>query len=195
MNTKEIWKDIKGYEKTYQVSNLGRVKSLERPIYRKCGRLHYIQKERILNQSTGWRYCQLNLRAGKTTHRFYVHRLVAITFLDNPENKPEVNHKDGNKLNNNLDNLEWTTCSENVQHAFRTGLMFGWLKGRYGKENPKSKPVIQLNLEGEVIAEYGGISDAARKLGISHATISHVLSGRNKTAAKSKWKYKPITKG
>lgn len=111
---KEIWKAIKDYEGKYEVSNLGRVKSLER-----TSRLNRKIKERILapREHTGG-----YLRVQLSRKDFYIHRLVAETFIPNPENKSQVNHIDGNKRNNRVDNLEWNTPLENNLHAIRTGL-------------------------------------------------------------------------
>ena len=117
----EVWKDIEGYEGLYQVSTCGNVKSL--PKVRRNGTGTYIQKERLLkpsNTSTGYKKVEL-CKDGKRKG-FKVHRLVAIAFIPNPDNKPEVNHIDGNKINNNIDNLEWVTSSENSVHAYETGL-------------------------------------------------------------------------
>ena len=117
----EVWKDVEGYEGLYQVSTCGNVKSL--PKVRRNGTGTYIQKERLLkpsNTSTGYKKVEL-CKDGKRKG-FKVHRLVAIAFIPNPDNKPEVNHIDGNKINNNIDNLEWVTSSENSIHAYETGL-------------------------------------------------------------------------
>ena len=117
----EVWKDIEGYEGLYQVSNFGNIKSL--PRIRHNGKGTYIQKEKLLKQtftSTGYKKVEL-CKDGKRKG-FKVHRLVAIAFIPNPDNKPEVNHIDGNKINNNIDNLEWVTSSENTIHAYETGL-------------------------------------------------------------------------
>ncbi|HFK8175729.1 TPA: NUMOD3 domain-containing DNA-binding protein [Clostridium perfringens] len=114
----EVWKDIKGYEGMYQISNLGRVKALERIDSRGLRR-----KEKILkynNTKNGYLEAVL-CKNGKTKH-ITVHRLVAIHFIENINNLPIVNHIDGNKQNNKVDNLEWCTYSYNVKHAFRTGL-------------------------------------------------------------------------
>ena len=117
----EVWKDIEGYEGLYQVSTCGNIKSL--PKIRRNGTGTYVQKERLLkpsNTSTGYKKVEL-CKDGKRKG-FKVHRLVAIAFIPNPDNKPEVNHIDGNKINNNIDNLEWVTSSENTIHAYETGL-------------------------------------------------------------------------
>ena len=105
----EIWKDIKGYEGLYQVSNLGNVKSLRRKVYN-----HYI-KERLLNPVIIKKgYLQIKLRKENNYKHFKVHRLVAQAFIPNPEGKPIVHHKDHNTLNNIYSNLEWATPQENA---------------------------------------------------------------------------------
>jgi len=108
---KEIWKDIKGYEGYYQVSNTGKVKSFH-------GKNERILSHRI-NRSG---YCQVALSLQNNLKYFVIHRLVALTFIPNPNNKKEVNHKDGNKTNNNIYNLEWATRSENLLHSYDIGL-------------------------------------------------------------------------
>lgn len=105
----EIWKDVEGFN-GYQISNLGRVKS------------YYNNTTIIRKTSVVCGYKHLMLSKNKKKYNFYIHKLVANAFIPNPENKPEVNHIDGNKLNNNISNLEWVTRKENCQHAWKTGL-------------------------------------------------------------------------
>jgi len=114
---KEEWRDIQGFEGSYQVSNLGRVRSFDRVIMNNIG-VHRIYKSRIMKyflDKDGYENLTLN-KLGKQYKR-KVHRLVAAAFIDNPENKESVNHKDLNKKNNRLENLEWVTKSENMIHA------------------------------------------------------------------------------
>ena len=118
----EQWKDIKGYEGLYQVSNYGRVKSL--PKKRITGTGFYIQKERIMSlQIKTKRYYGVVLTKDGTHKNFLVHRLVADAFIENPNNYEEVNHIDCNKLNNKVENLEWCTAEANLEHAFKNGLL------------------------------------------------------------------------
>lgn len=118
----EIWKDIEDYEGLYQISNLGRVKSLERKIKRRNDRIQTV-KERILKlnlDKEGYHTVKLH-KEGKGKN-FKVHRLVALAFISNPDNKLEVNHIDGIKTDNKVTNLEWNTRNENMQHAVDNGL-------------------------------------------------------------------------
>ena len=109
----EIWKDIEGFEGLYQVSNLGRVKTLERYVRHPLGGLR-LKKEKVLKPFAKQGYLYIDFGRKK---QYRMHRLVASAFIPNPQNKPEVNHIDFNKHNNNLSNLEWVTRSENSKHT------------------------------------------------------------------------------
>lgn len=136
---KEIWKNIEGFE-NYQISSYGRVKS------------YYNNKESILKQiKDSHGYYFVNLYKNKISKISYLHRLVSENFIENPENKPQVNHKDGIKTNNHISNLEFCTAKENIQHAFLTGLMENCRKA--SKESVKKahetnkKPVYSKKLD------------------------------------------------
>lgn len=162
----EEWRDVSGYDAPYQVSSLGRVKSLPR----KKG-----TKGKVLSpgmNTSGYEVINL-LQDGRYRTRT-VHRLVAIAFIANPENKRCVNHKDGDKTNNSIDNLEWATHKENTRHAFDTGLMVGTNLGKFRGEHNQARGVINT----ETGERYTCIMDAADATGINYFTLAGMLSGR-----------------
>lgn len=128
---KEIWKDIKNYEGLYQVSNLGNVRS-----FKKLNGHGLSETPHRLKPVYGRHdYYAVHLTKDKTYKNALIHRLVAEAFIENKNNLPQVNHKDGNKYNNVVTNLEWCTCSYNIKHAYKTGLH----KKYFGKDNFNSK--------------------------------------------------------
>lgn len=158
----EVWKDIEGYEGLYQVSTCGNIKSLAKPRKNGNGR-SYIQKEKLLKQSfttTGYKKVEL-YKDGKRKS-FKVHRLVAIAFIPNPDNKPEVNHIDGNKINNNIDNLEWVTSSENSIHAYETGL------------SPNKKELDEIRII-ELYNKGTSKEEISRMFDVSNVVIARIL--------------------
>ena len=179
----EIWKPIKEYEGFYSVSNLGRVRSEKRISRANMHGGKKTLKEVMKNIRTGKRgYKYVNLYTGKHYKSFTIHRLLAIHFILNPENLPCVNHIDGDKLNNDLCNLEWCSYSKNNQHAIDTGLR------DYKKI---SKRVAQMNLAGDIIKVHNSMMDAQRELGIGNTQISSCCRGRygHKTAGGFRWCY------
>jgi len=180
----EEWRDIKGYEGLYQVSNIGRVKSLERTVPRKNGRRQTI-RERILKPSTdrdGYlRVVLCNSNGNRKT--FKVHRLACEAFHENPEDKPCVNHIDEKKTNNTVSNLEWCTVKENINH--------GTHNERVSKAVAKalSKPVGQYTRDGELIKVWQSAREVERQLGFDPSSISKVALGKQKTAYGYVWKY------
>ena len=117
----EIWKDIKNYEGLYKISNTGKIRSVERYVRSNTGERLVKGRIRKSKIDNGYEKIILSKNSKPTTVR--VHRLVAQTFIPNPDNKPQVNHIDGNKLNNHVDNLEWVTGDENIKHAINIGLI------------------------------------------------------------------------
>jgi|LGOV01.1.fsa_nt_gb hypothetical protein len=160
----EIWKDIKDYEGLYQVSNMGRISNFK-----------HIMK---LSIDTGG-YPKVKL-CNKTKHITHiVHRLVAITFIPNQLNKSQVNHIDGNKLNNRITNLEWVTQSENMLHAYKNNL----------NKNTTKKQVQMLSLDGIVLNTFKSISLASKQTRINRGNISSCVNGNLKTAGRKRWQY------
>jgi len=118
---KKVWKPVKGYENHYEVSNYGEVRSIEKTIKKANGQVQR-RKSRILKPILKDGYHRVVLYKNNKLKRFYLHQLVASHFLENPNNYREVNHKDGDKLNCHVNNLEWMSRSENVKHMWDTGL-------------------------------------------------------------------------
>lgn len=149
----EIWKPIMGYEGYYEVSNLGRIKSLSRVVQSKHGGTYPVGGRIMVGTPTNLYLCITLCRSGEQK-RVGIHRLVAQAFIPNPENKRTVNHKDFDKSNNHVDNLEWATYQENLGHFYAT---------EWSKNGPNDrKPVTQLTPNREVIAIFRSITDAAR---------------------------------
>lgn len=173
----EIWKEVKGYGGLYEVSNEGRVRGVDR--VDPSGR--FVQGVIIKLREDKDGYFRVNLsKQGKKKH-YRMNRLVAENFLDNPTNLPVVNHKDGNKQNNNVNNLEWCTRSENDLHAFRTGLRKPYNGGT-------NKPVAKVDINTNTILNtYDSITNAANEMETSVSAISSCLNGKAKTSKGFKW--------
>lgn len=140
-NSKEIWRDVVGYEGLYQVSSMGRVKSLECWLYN--GHRYFLKREKILKPAEDLRhkargYLRVSLFKDGKKKRFFVHRLVASAFIPNPENKPEVDHVNTIKTDNRLENLRWATSKENMNNPLTIAC---FLSGK----NPHARSVINLD--------------------------------------------------
>lgn len=124
------------------------------------------------------------LRVGLDGKLCRIHRLVAEAFIDNPNGYTQVNHIDGNKCNNHVNNLEWCTPSQNIIHALKTGLMVNNTSNLL-----PPKPIEQLSLDGDVINKFDSIKDVERKLGFNNSNISKACRGKQHTAYGYKWRY------
>lgn len=163
----EVWKDIKEYEGLYQVSNFGRVKSLSR------------KNDIIMRPSCG-EYKRVNLRKNGKYKSFYVHRLVAQNFIPNLKNKPQVNHKDENKYNNCVNNLEWCTHIENMN--------YGTKRERESKVKTRYH-VLQYDLKNRLIKKWNNLREIMLNTKYDRNYISKCCTNKIKTAYGYKWKY------
>lgn len=180
----EIWKPIKGYERLYEISNYGNVRSLDRYII--CGKGKRLIKGKILKLRIGRdNRIYINLHKNDTDISYSVHRLVAETFLDNPNNYPQVNHKDENPQNNSVYNLEWCTASYNINY----GTAIQRAKEKLINKPSLSKRVIQYSLDGELIKEWASMREAERN-GFNASMIWRCCNNIRKTHKGYIWKYK-----
>ena len=171
----ETWKPISGFNEAYEVSDLGNIRSIKRTINQFGHKTNYnrVFSGKILKprtQNSG--YLLIWLSKNGISKPYLMHRLIALEFIPNTQNYLCVNHKDGDKLNNQVDNLEWCNHSENLKHAYRVL-----------KQKRNSKPVkcVELN------QIFPSMAEAAKKFNMSKSSIYHVLVGRNKTAGGYTW--------
>ena len=165
----EIWKDIKGFEGHYQVSDKGRVRSL------KYGKERILKPERTHNG-----YLRVGLLKNRNRKMFMVHRLVGQAFLSNSHNLPQINHKDEDKTNNRVENLEWCDGKYNMNYGTRTQRV----------TEKVSKPVLQYSKDGEFIREWKSTHTVERNLGYSKGNISSCCTGKLKWIYGFIWNYK-----
>lgn len=165
----ELWKDIKGWENYYQVSNMGRIKSLSR---------FNSQRERILKQNHRRGYHSVLFSKSNIHYTVATHRLVAIAFIPNPFNKPQINHINGIRDDNQISNLEWCDQSYNIKHAYENG------RGHI-------KQVLMLCLNDKPLLIFNSQTEASKMTGIDSRRISDCCNGRKKQGGNYKWKHYP----
>lgn len=180
---KEIWKDVVGYEGLYKVSNLGNVFSIPRQ------GTHSKEKYFLKKNKDRKGYLHVTLFKKCKSFNTGVHRLVAEAFIPNPKNKPQVNHIDGNKENNCVNNLEWVTNQENIDHSWRTGLRIKEKIYKYGKDNILSTKVNQYSINGCFIKTWFCLMDIKRELGFSPSNIIACCKHRKNIAYGYIWRY------
>ena len=168
----EIWKNIDGYAGLYQISNFGNLKSIKNG------------NNKLIKLQKYQRYYRNNLWKNGAYKTFSIHRLVAKAFIPNPDNLPEVNHKDEDKTNNNVANLEWCTKSHNCSYGTHIARVIE-ARNKNGGQNAE-KIVLQCDLQGNVIKEWKSLMEAHRN-GFCRRGIQAVLTGKIKTYKKSLW--------
>lgn len=173
----EIWKDIKGYEGNYQCSNLGRVRSLDRYVKEHTGKEQFRHGQIIafrMNPSNG--YYQFGLNKDGKRKIVYAHIIIASTFIDNPDsqNLKYVNHKDGNKLNNKIENLEWCTASENNIHSYRE------LNRKKSDEGAHPKIVYIIDTKNKILKYYESIAETSRNINLSCTQVNRYIHSNKK---------------
>lgn len=181
----EVWKPIMGYEGLYEVSNLGRVKSLDRLIKTGRGGLQFREGTILKSKLDKYGYPNLGLYKNGVGKFFTIHRLVAMHFISNPDNLPQVNHKDEDKTNNCVENLEWCDAKYNNNYGTRNERN----SNVQINDKKKSKPVIQLTLNNEIIGLYFSIKEATRQTGVGSNEISKCCHHKShyKSAGGYKW--------
>ena len=170
----EIWLPIEGYENLYEVSNLGRVRRLESFVTNTNGVRRKVPGK-ILKPGTARGYLIVNLSKNGISRPFLIHRIVSTAFLPNPDNLPQVNHRDENKQNNSVENLEWCSAKDNNNYGTRNK--------RISEKRSKQVLCVELN------QIFPSLNEAARQLRLSVGNISNVLAGRSKTTGGYHWEF------
>lgn len=175
----EIWKDVSNH-KNIQVSNMGKIRNT-----------HYngsieenIKEYKPNRDGKGYLFVRTIINGEKVNLK--VHRLVAQAFIPNPNNLPQVNHKNGIKVDNRVENLEWCTNQENIIHAIKNNLRIK----KFGKESPNHREIVQFDKQGNFIKNWDTITEAAKALNLSVTNINNNLKKRSKTAGGFIWKHK-----
>lgn len=169
----ENWKQVPNFTK-YEASDFGNIRRIGGKVLKQI--------------NNGNNYMCVCLCENSKPKRLYVHRIVALTFLNESELQ-EVNHKDGNRQNNSLINLEWVTRSENHIHRYKVLKRDATNKGKFGSLNWNSKKVAMYNLTGDLIKIYPAVMEAARDLKINESSIRGVIYGKSKTCKGHTFKY------
>lgn len=182
-----MWKEIQGYEGLYSINELGEVLSHGKT---KCGNRGGIRKDKILKTNLNkYGYLTVSLQKSYKVKTLKIHRLVALYFIPNPENKEQVNHKNGIKTDNSIQNLEWVTHSENIQHSYTVLKRVGNRLGLFGIDNDKSKKVKQYSLDGNLLNIFSAQKEAERETGIRQGKISSVCLKKAKSAGGYYWEF------
>ena len=171
----EEWKPVVGYEGLYEVSNLGRVRSLDR-VVKRCDHSMFRKGTILRGQPDKNGYLLVSLRREGKEYKAKVHRLVANAFIQNPENKPFVNHIDGNKDRNDILNLEWVTALENSHHAKSNGLLRPAKGEDSGKHKLSEQDVLSIR---KLVRSGKSMNSVAKMYGVSFTSVRYIIIGKN----------------
>jgi len=185
----EVWKPVPEYEGHYEVSSLGNVRGIGRYVDTKSGSSRIAPRQLKCQSTTD--YPRVHLSKDGAGKHYLVHRLVALAFLPNPENKPQVNHIDGDKANPVLSNLEWVTNSENVRHSIDQLKNVHGPKGHFGKDSFRHRDIYAIRPDG-TRQLFHGLQEAARELNCRASNICHVLKGRIRQTNHYRFEYAPL---
>lgn len=175
---REQWREIAGYEGLYEVSNLGNVRSMERTVA--YGKASYVRPSKMMKVTVGKNlYCRVTLTKDAKQTQVYVHRLVAMAFIPNPDNLAEVDHIDANPSNNRCDNLRWVTHSENMRHMFELGRNYDGTANFFTEEAKKKREQnlkkLQKPLADDTGMVYNSLTEAARLIGVTSGALCNAL--------------------
>lgn len=186
---KERWRYIPGWEGLYKISTFGRVKGVRRLVSytKRSGKKITQSVPETIIRSYGEKYVQINLYRGSKMHHCYAHILSGKTFHKNPNNLPEVNHKDGNPQNNYYKNLEWNTRADNIQHSYDIGIRKN--VGIRGSLNFRSKDVYQFSIDGKFIKKWGSKGEIQRETGFNASAVYKCCIGETKKSYGYKWSF------
>lgn len=195
----EVWKSIPGYEDCYEASSHGRIRSITRIVDNGEDKRKKILGRIIKLQHASNGYIQVSLSKNGKVKIFRVHRLVALTFIENSNNFSDVNHINEDKTDNRVENLEWVSHQQNTVHGTRnartvahrnqTGSRNGMF-GRTGSKSPVARAVVQLDMKGNVVAVFGSVKEAASAIGRTAMSITNAIVGRTSHCNGFKWQYK-----
>lgn len=176
----EVWKDVKGYEENYQVSNYGKIRSKDRYLRVCGGGYRFVKGIPIKTMTYTNGYIGVGLYKNGKHKMKLVHRLVAESFIPNPDNYPQINHKDENITNNHLENLEWCTAKYNANYGTRNERMI---------KDSSLKAVIMCSTDGLELKYFKSLGEASRETGFDISAIIRACKGKQKTSYGYIWKY------
>lgn len=186
----ENWKSIDGYEGLYTCSDSGQVKALARMISRRRKNDYhsYWKDEKLMSPAPHDKgYLKIKLLKKGEAKSFFIHRIIAVAFIPNPENKPQVNHINGIKADNRIENLEWCTASDNLKHAYNTGLQPKDRNIKRISDSPNAIPVYQYDMSGNLIRQWGSLFEAHLTGLYNKSGISECCSGKRSHHKNYKW--------